>query len=101
MPLPPVSRYLLTEGLRRRGAVAHLGGRRDGANEKGSTKMIRVSIEIREGVLTRRVGITAPSIVGALKIAREGKPGREVRLVFPIDPGTFFVAEGSAQREAA
>jgi hypothetical protein len=101
MPLPLASRYLLTEGLRRRGAVAHLSGWRDGAKEKRSAKMIQVSVEIREGVFTRRVWITAPSIELALKIASEGKPGRGVRLLFPIDPEAFFVPEGSDKREAA
>jgi hypothetical protein len=63
--------------------------------------MIRVTVEIGEGAITRRVRITAPSIERALKIARAGKPGRGMRLVFPIDPEAFFVSEGSGQREAA
>jgi hypothetical protein len=63
--------------------------------------VIRVSVEIREGVFTRRVRITAPSIELALKLAGEGKPGRGVRLLFPIDPEAFFVSGGSDKREAA
>jgi len=63
--------------------------------------MISVSVEIREGVLTRRVRITAPSIERALNIAGGGKPGREVHLLFPIDLEAFFVTEGCGQREAA
>jgi hypothetical protein len=63
--------------------------------------MICVTVEIGEGVLTRRVRINAPSIERALKIARAGKPGRRLRLVFPIDPEAFFVPAGSGQREAA
>jgi hypothetical protein len=63
--------------------------------------MLSVSVEIREGVFTRRVRITAPSIKPALNIAGGGKPGREVRLLFPIDPEAFFVTESSVQREAA
>jgi hypothetical protein len=63
--------------------------------------MICVTVETCEGALTRRVRITASSIEGALKIARVGKPGRETRLVFPIDPAAFFVPEGSGQRVAA
>lgn len=55
--------------------------------------MICVSIEVREGALTRRVRITAPSIERALGIASAGKPGREVRPLFPIDPESFFVPE--------
>ena len=37
-----------------------------------------------------------------LEIAGEGKPGRRVRLVFPIDPDVFFVpAASGTSREAA
>jgi hypothetical protein len=64
--------------------------------------MICVTIEIREGPLTRRVQITAPSIERAMKVAGDGKPGHRVRLLFPIEPEAFFVPdEGSDQREAA
>ena len=45
--------------------------------------MICVSIEIREGAVTNRVQISAPSIERALKVAGEGKPARRVRLLFP------------------
>jgi hypothetical protein len=64
-------------------------------------KMIRVTVEIRKGVLTQQVQVTAPSIEQALKMAGEGKPGRTVRLVFPIDPEAFFVPAPSGTREAA
>ena len=63
--------------------------------------MIRVTIEMREGAVTRRVRISAPSIERALKIAGSGTPGRRVRLLFPIDTETFFVPEDSGLREAA
>jgi hypothetical protein len=64
--------------------------------------MIRVTVEIREGTLTYRVRVTAPSIERALEIAGEVKPGRRVRLLFPIDPEVFFVpAALGAKREAA
>ena len=63
--------------------------------------MIRVTAEIGEGALTQRQQITAPSIEHALKMAGEGKPGRRVRLVFPIDPNAFFVPESPIQRKAA
>jgi hypothetical protein len=65
---------------------------------KGNTEMIHVTIEVREGVDTRPVRITAPSIERALKIAGEGKPGRRVRLRFPIDPEVFFVPAPSSRR---
>ncbi len=63
--------------------------------------MICVTVEVREGALTRRVQITAPSIERVLELAGEGKPGRRVRLVFPIDPEVFFVFTDLGQREAA
>jgi hypothetical protein len=64
--------------------------------------MIRVTVEIREGALTYRVRVTAPSIERALEITGEGKPGRRVRLLFPIDPEVFFVpAASGARMEAA
>jgi hypothetical protein len=47
------------------------------------------------------VRVTATSIERALEIAGEGKPGRRVRLVFPIDPEVFFLPAASRNREAA
>ena len=64
--------------------------------------MICVTIEMREGALTRRVRISAPSIERTLEIAGYGKPGRRVRLLFPIDPEACSVAEPSGSlKEAA
>jgi hypothetical protein len=68
---------------------------------KESIKMIRVAVEIREGALTHRTRVTAPSIERALKIAGGGKPGRRVSLVLPIEPKTFFVTEDPSRKEAA
>ncbi len=63
--------------------------------------MICVTVQIRDGGLTYRVRITAPSIERALEIAGEGKPGRKARLLFPIDPETFFVSTDLGPRAAA
>jgi hypothetical protein len=72
------------------------------AEEKGRrAKMVSVTVEISEGALTQRVQITAPSIKQVLKMAGEGKPGRSVRPLFPIDPEAFFVPAPSDTREAA
>jgi hypothetical protein len=68
---------------------------------KESTEMIRVTVEIREGALTHRTQVSAPSIERALKLARGRRPGRRVRLVFPIEPEAFFVTEGPDRKEAA
>ena len=63
--------------------------------------MICVTFEVREGVLTRRVRITAPSVERAIKMAGDGKPGRRARLLFPMDPEAFFVPGDPSRREAA
>lgn len=52
--------------------------------------LIHLTVEILERGASRRARITAPSIARALEIAGDGKPGRMVRVVFPIDPETFF-----------
>jgi hypothetical protein len=71
------------------------------SHEERRTKMIRVTAEIGENALTQRQQITAPSIEQALKMAGEGKSGRRVHLVFPIDPKAFSVPESPIQRKAA
>jgi hypothetical protein len=63
--------------------------------------MIRITVEIHEGTLTHRTTLTAPSIERALKSVERGKPGRRVRLVFPIEPEAFFVTEVPGRKEAA
>jgi hypothetical protein len=63
--------------------------------------MIRVTVEIREGALTYRMRVTAPSIERALEIGGEGKAGRRVRLIFPIDPEVFFLPTASGTRREA
>jgi hypothetical protein len=65
------------------------------------TEMIRVTVEIRESALTYRVRVAATSIERALEIAGEGKPGRRVRLVFPIDPEVYFIPSASGTRREA
>jgi hypothetical protein len=74
---------------------------RNGVKEMRSAKMICVTVEIREGDLTCRARVTAPSIERALKIVDVGKPGRRVRLVFPIDPEAFFAPGDHDQRIVA
>ena len=78
-----------------------MAGRVSVLEGKESTEMIRVAVEIREGALTYRTRVTAPSIERALKIAGGGKPGRRVRLIFPIEPEVFFVTDVLGRKEAA
>jgi hypothetical protein len=64
--------------------------------------MICVSVEVREGELIYRARVTTSSLERALEIMGEEKPGRRVRLLFPIDPEVFFVpAPSGTRREAA
>jgi hypothetical protein len=58
--------------------------------------MIKVSMEVREGEALSRAIVQAESIREALSITRERYPGREVRVIFPIDPEDFFI-EGPAE----
>ena len=68
---------------------------------KENTEMISVAVEIREGALTHRRQVTAPSIERALKSARGEGPGRKVRLIFPIEPEVFFVSKVPDRKETA
>ena len=53
--------------------------------------MIKVSMEVREGAALFRVAVQAESISRAVSIVKGRHPGRDVRVVFPIDPEDFFV----------
>ena len=53
--------------------------------------MIRVSVEVREGTALSRATVQAESIREAVNITRGRHPGRDVRVMFPIDPEDFFI----------
>ena len=53
--------------------------------------MIRVSMEVREGTALSRATVEAESIREAVNITRRRYPGRDVRVMFPIDPEDFFI----------
>jgi hypothetical protein len=55
--------------------------------------MIRISIEVRSGTARFKVSAQAESIEGALEIAKRYNPGKECKVVFPIDPEGFFVED--------
>ena len=63
--------------------------------------MICVTVEVREDAVARRMRVIAPSIERAMKMAGDEKRGRRVRLLFPIDPETFFVPKDRDRMEAA
>lgn len=53
--------------------------------------MIRISVEVTSGTARFRVAVQAQSIRRALEIVEAQNPGRNARVVFPIDPESFFV----------
>jgi hypothetical protein len=53
--------------------------------------MIKVSMEVREGAALSRTTVQAESILEAVSITRGRYPGREVRVIFPIDADDFFI----------
>lgn len=55
--------------------------------------MIRVSIDVDGAAVRSRLSVRAESIQRALQIAGERNPGCALRVVFPLDPETFFVRE--------
>jgi hypothetical protein len=61
--------------------------------------MIKVSMEVREGAILSRAIVQAESIREAVSITRERYPGREVRVIFPIDAEDFFI-ESPAQGDS-
>ena len=60
--------------------------------------MIKVAMEVREGAALYRVAVQAESISRAVSIVKGRHPGRNVRVVFPIDPEGFFLG-GSQKTE--
>jgi hypothetical protein len=58
--------------------------------------MIKVSMEVREGAALSRATVQAESILEAVSITRGYYPGRDVRVIFPIDAEDFFI-EGPAE----
>ena len=57
-------------------------------------RMIKISIEVLSGSSARfEVAAQAESIEEALEMARRHNPGKECKVVFPIDPEGFFVGD--------
>ena len=63
--------------------------------------MVRVRIEVEcGGDGTTTLAVKAENILRALEIAGEQNPGCALNVVFPLDPDTFFVRDGSEGVEA-
>ena len=58
--------------------------------------MIRVRIEVDRGEARSTLSVRAESILRALEVAGEQNPDCDLSVVFPLDPDTFFVSDGSA-----
>ncbi len=57
--------------------------------------MIKVCVEVREGAAPFEVAVYAGSISQAVGIVKGRFPGRDARVVFPIDGEEFFVGRGT------
>jgi hypothetical protein len=57
--------------------------------------MIKVSMEVREGATLSRATVEAESIREAVSITRGRYPGRDVRVIFPIEAEDFFIEESA------
>jgi hypothetical protein len=53
--------------------------------------MIKIAIEVRSSAARFKVASLAESIEAALEMAKRYNPGKECKVVFPIDPQSFFV----------
>lgn len=59
--------------------------------------MIRVSIDVDGYGAGCRLAVEAESIGRALEIAGERHPDCALKVVFPLDPETFFVREPASE----
>ncbi len=59
--------------------------------------MVKVSIEVRNGVTCFAVAVRAESIRRALSLVGERYPKGDVGVKFPIDPEGFFAEDPSGQ----
>jgi len=58
--------------------------------------MIKVQIEVSSGDALFSFSVRAESVCRALNIVEALYPGAQTRLVFPIEPETFFVKDPAA-----
>ena len=57
--------------------------------------MIIVTVEVGSRVQRFRLTLCAPSIERAMSMAKARYPDSEVKLLFPIDPDTFFAKDAA------
>jgi hypothetical protein len=67
---------------------------KEGATDERSVRVVvTVTVEVSEKFAIRRVRCTAPSIERAIELAG-GSRAATVKILFPIDPESFFTADG-------
>jgi hypothetical protein len=64
--------------------------------EYSGGSVVKVSVEVRNGAARFRVGVQATSIQRALNLVKVLYSTKDVKVVFPIDPEGFFVADALA-----
>jgi hypothetical protein len=55
--------------------------------------MLKITIEVRSSAARFKVGVVAESIGGALEMTKRYNPAKECKVVFPINPQSFFVGD--------
>ncbi len=60
--------------------------------------MIRVTVEVIDGVAPLTIAVEGKSLLDAIAAAKERYLGADVRVVFPIGPEEFFVRDGDTIR---
>jgi hypothetical protein len=55
--------------------------------------MLRISVNLGNGVNRTRVSVQAESIRQALHLVQKRYPRSDIQVVFPLDPESFFVEE--------
>lgn len=63
--------------------------------------MIQVSIEVDSGAIRTEMAVRAESILQALSKAGNRYPSAALKVVFPIEPETFFVEDHVARASIA
>ena len=60
--------------------------------------MVRVIVNLESGAARFRVAVCAESIQRALELVGNRYSNCKARMVFPIDPESFFVRDGGTER---
>jgi hypothetical protein len=89
---PLISRQRPEEALRERAQK-----RRVAKQQAKENSVVRVLVEVRRGAARFKVGVQASSIRRAVDLVKGFYSASDVKVVFPIDPESFFVEETLAK----